>query len=63
MNQDKLNVVKQEMARVHINISGISELKWTDLYMLLWARIPQKKYSPESQQKSLKCSTWVQPQK
>ena len=29
MNQRKLEVVKQEMARVNINILGISELKWT----------------------------------
>ena len=29
MNQSKLEVVKQEMARVNINILGISELKWT----------------------------------
>ena len=28
MNQSKLNTVKQEMARVNINILGISELKW-----------------------------------
>ena len=28
MNQDKLEMVKQEMARVNINILGISELKW-----------------------------------
>ena len=28
MNQDKLNVVKQEMARMNISILGISELKW-----------------------------------
>ena len=28
MNQGKLQVVKQEMARVNINILGISELKW-----------------------------------
>ena len=27
-NQGKLDVVKQEMARVNINILGISELKW-----------------------------------
>ena len=29
MNQGKLEVVKQEMARVNIDILGISELKWT----------------------------------
>ena len=31
MNQGKLEAVKQEMARVNINILGISELKWTGL--------------------------------
>ena len=31
MNQSKLEVVKQEMARVNINILGISELKWTGM--------------------------------
>ena len=30
-NQSKLEVVKQEMARVNINILGISELKWTGM--------------------------------
>ena len=29
MNQGKLEVVKQEMARVNVNILGVSELKWT----------------------------------
>ena len=29
MNQGKLEVIKQEMARVNIEILGISELKWT----------------------------------
>ena len=29
MNQVKLKVVKQEMARVNVDILGISELKWT----------------------------------
>ena len=29
MNQGKLKVVKQEMARVKVDILGISELKWT----------------------------------
>ena len=31
MNQDELEVVKQEMARVNINILGIRELKWTGM--------------------------------
>ena len=31
MNQGKLEVVKQEMARVSINILGVSELKWTGM--------------------------------
>ena len=48
MNQGKLEVVKQEMARVDIDILGISKLRWAgmgefnsdELYLLLWARIP-----------------------
>ena len=52
MNQDKLEVVKQEMARVNIDILRISELNWTGMgefnsddhvtmpTWLLWARIP-----------------------
>ena len=31
MNQGKLEVVKQEMARVNVNILGISQLKWTEM--------------------------------
>ena len=31
MNQGKLEVVEQEMARVNIDILGISELKWTGM--------------------------------
>ena len=31
MNQDKLEVVEQEMARVNVDILGISELKWTGM--------------------------------
>ena len=31
MNQGKLEVVKQEMVRLNINILGISELKWTGM--------------------------------
>ena len=55
MNQGKLEVVKQEMARVNTDILGISELKWTGMgefnsadhyilyhYILLWARIPRR---------------------
>ena len=49
MNQGKLEVVKQEMARVNVDILGISELKWTEMgefnsddsvYLLLQAGIP-----------------------
>ena len=31
MNQGKLEVIKQEMARVNVDILGISELKWTEM--------------------------------
>ena len=31
MNQGKLEVIKQKMARVNIDILGISELKWTGM--------------------------------
>ena len=31
MNQGKLEVIKQQMARVNISILGISELKWTGM--------------------------------
>ena len=48
MNQGKLEVVKQDMARVNVDILGISELNWTgmdeinsdDHYIYYWARIP-----------------------
>ena len=48
MNQGKLGVVKQEMARMNINLLGISELKWTrmgefnsdDHYIYYWSKNP-----------------------
>ena len=35
MNQGNLEVVKQEMARVNINILGVSELKWLEWLNLI----------------------------
>ena len=72
MNQGQLEVVKQEMARVNINILGIGELKWTGTgefnsdghHINFCGQESLKKWSsPHSQQKSQKCSTWVQSQK
>ena len=49
MNEGKLDVNRQEMARMNIDVLGISKLKWTgmgefnldDRYIYyLWARIP-----------------------
>ena len=37
MNQGKLEVVKQEMARVNVDILGISKLKWTG-----WVNLTQR---------------------
>ena len=39
MNQGKLEVVKQEMARVNVDILRISELKWTGMgeFNSLWS--------------------------
>ena len=73
MNQGKLEVVKQEMARVNIDILGISELKWTGMgkfnsddhyiYYCGQESFRRNEESPHSQQKSPKCSIWVQTQK
>ena len=71
MHQGKLEGVKQEMARMNVDNLGISKLKWTgmgefnsDEHYILWAEIPQKKWSNHhGQQKSPKCSTWMQSQK
>ena len=65
MNQGKLEVVKQEMAKVNIDILGISELKRTgmgefnsdDHYIYYCGQ-----ESLRSQHKSPKCSTWMQSQ-
>ena len=56
MNQGKLEVVKQEMARVNINILGVSGLRWTGMgeFRNGVAIIVNK---------SPKCSTWMQSQK
>ena len=72
MNQSKLEVVKQEMARVNIDILGISELKWTGMGEF----ISDNHYIYYCGQESLtrngiaiivnkcpKCSTWMQSQK
>ena len=73
MKEGKLEVVKQEMARVNINILGISELKWTGMrkfnsddhyiYYCGQESLRKKCSSPHSQQKSPKSSTLVQSQK
>ena len=74
MNQRKLEVVRQEMARLKVDILGISELRWTGMgefnsddhyiYYCGWAGIPEKKWSSHvGQQKSQKCTTWMQSQK
>ena len=73
MNQSKLAVVKQEMARVNVDILGISELKWTGMdefnsddhyiYYSGEESLRRNGSGHHSQQKSLKCSTWMQSQK
>ena len=72
MNQGKLEVVKQEMARVNINILGISELKWTgmgkfksdDHYIYDCGQESLRRNGVALiVNKSPKCNTWVQSQK
>ena len=72
MNQGKLEVVKQEMARVNSNILGISELKWTgigefnsdDDYIHYCEQESLRRNGIALiVNKSLKCSTWLQTQK
>ena len=72
MNQGKLDVVKQEMERLNIDILRISELKWIEMgefnsedhYIYYYGQESiRKNGSHHSQQKNLKCSTWMQSQK
>ena len=65
MNQGKLEVIKQEMARVNIDILGISELTWTGMGEFNSDNhyIYSRNGVAIRVNKSLKCSTWMQPQK
>ena len=72
MNQGKLEVVKQEMARVNINLLGISKLKWTgmsecnsdDHYMYYCGQeFLRRNGVAIIVNRSPKCSTWIQSQK
>ena len=72
MNQGKLEVVKQEMARVNINILGICEVKWTgmdefnsnDQYIYNCGQESLRRSEVAIiVNKSLKCNTWMQSQK
>ena len=72
MNQGKLEVVKQEMARVNINSLEISELKWIrmgefnsdDHYIYYCGQESLRRNGVAIMaNKSLKCSTWMQSQK
>ena len=72
MNQGKLEGVKQEMAKVNMDILGISELKWTrigefnsDSHYIYYCGQESHRRNGAALivNKSQKCSTWVQPQK
>ena len=73
MNQGQLEVVKQEVARVDIDILGISELKWTGMgefysddhyiYYCGQESLRRNGVTLIGGQKSRKCSTWVKSQK
>ena len=72
MNQGKLEVVKQEVAKVNTEILGTSELKWTgmsefnsdDHYIYYYRQESLRRNGVALiVNKSPKCSTWVQSQK
>ena len=72
MSQDKLEVIKKEMARVKINFLGISKLKWTgmgefnsdDLYIYYCGQESLRRNGVTIiVNKSSKCSTCIQSQK
>ena len=72
MNQGKLEVVKQEMARVNVDIPGISKLKWTgmgefnsdDHYIYYCGQeFLRRNRVAITVNKNLNCSTWMQSQK
>ena len=72
INQDKLEVGKQEIARVNVDILGISKLKWTgmgefnsdDHYIYYCGQESLRRNGVAlSQQKSQKRSPWMQSQK
>ena len=72
MNQGKLEVVKQEMAKVNVDILGISKLKWTgmsefnsdDYYIYYCGQESRRRNGVDLiVNKSLKCRSWVQSQK
>ena len=70
MKQGKLDVVKQEIVQVNINILGLSELKWTgmgefnldDHYIYYCGQeLLRRNGIALIINKSPKCSSWVQP--
>ena len=72
MNQGKLEVIKQKMARVNVDILGISELRWTRLgefnsdnhYTYYCGQESLRRNGVAIMvNKSPKCSSWMQSQK